>query len=127
MTASDLRWLQRFDNYQRALLVLDRGVQLARARGLTELEQQGLIQGFEFTHELAWNLLKDYLTHQGIAAVVGSRDATRLAFQNGLIADGELLMEMIRCRNQSSHGPRQQRQGQPVRQLRRTRQHRLIY
>lgn len=103
MTALDLRWLQRFDNYQRALLVLDRGVQLARARGLTELEQQGLIQGFEFTHELAWNLLKDYLTHQGIAAIVGSRDATRLAFQNGLIVDGELWMEMIRSRNQSSH------------------------
>jgi nucleotidyltransferase substrate binding protein (TIGR01987 family) len=92
MTASDLRWLQRFDNNQWALPVLDRGVQLARARGLTELEQQGLIQGFEFTHELAWNLLKDYLIHQGIVAIVGSRDATRLAFQNGLIADGELWM-----------------------------------
>ena len=103
MTGSDLRWLQRFDNFQRALLVLERGVQLAQARELSELEQQGLIQGFEFTHELAWNLLKDYLTHQGIAGVVGSRDATRLAFQNGLVADGETWMEMIRSRNQSSH------------------------
>ena len=103
MTSPDLRWLQRFDNFQRALLVLKRGVQLARSRELNELEQQGLIQGFEFTHELAWNLLKDYLTHQGIAGVVGSRDATRLAFQNGLITDGETWMEMIRCRNQSSH------------------------
>lgn len=103
MTGSDLRWLQRFDNFQRALLVLERGVQLAQARELSELEQQGLIQGFEFTHELAWNLLKDYLTHQGIAGVVGSRDATRLAFQNGLVADGEIWMEMIRSHNQSSH------------------------
>ena len=102
MTGSDLRWLQRFDNVQRALLVLERGVQLAQTRPLSELEQQGLIQGFEFTHELAWNLLKDDLTHQGIAGVVGSRDATRLAFQNGLITDGETWMEMIRCRNQSS-------------------------
>lgn len=103
MTNADLRWLQRFDNFQRALLVLERGVQLARSRPLSELEQQGLIQGFEFTHELAWNLLKDYLSHQGIAGVVGSRDATRLAFQNGLITDGETWMQMIRSRNQSSH------------------------
>ena len=48
----------------------------------------GLIQAFEFSHELAWNLLKDYLQYQGIASVIGSRDATRLAFQNGLILDG---------------------------------------
>jgi len=103
MTGSNLRWLQRFDNFQRALLVLERGVRLAQSRELSELEQQGLIQGFEFTHELAWNLLKDYLTYQGIAAVVGSRDATRLAFQNGLLSDGATWMEMIRSRNQSSH------------------------
>lgn len=87
MTDNDLRWLQRFDNFQRALLVLERGVRLAQSRELSELEQQGLIQGFAFTHELAWNLLKDYLTHQGVAGVVGSRDAARLAFQNGLISD----------------------------------------
>ncbi len=103
MTGSNLRWLQRFDNFQRALLVLERGVRLAQSRELSELEQQGLIQGFEFTHELAWNLLKDYLTYQGIAGVVGSRDATRLAFQNGLLSDGDTWMEMIRSRNQSSH------------------------
>ena len=103
MTGQDVRWIQRFDNFQRALLVLERGVRLAAERDLSELEQQGLIQGFEFTHELAWNLLKDYLNHQGIAAIVGSRDATRLAFQNGLINDGETWMEMIRSRNQSSH------------------------
>jgi nucleotidyltransferase substrate binding protein (TIGR01987 family) len=103
MTGNDIRWLQRFENFQRALLVLERGVQLAQQRELSELEQQGLIQGFEFTHELAWNLLKDYLTHQGIAGVVGSRDATRLAFLNGLISDGDIWMGMIRSRNQSSH------------------------
>lgn len=68
-----------------------------------ELEQQGLIQGFEFTHELAWNLLKDYLQYQGIEGIIGSRDATRLAFQSGLISDGESWMAMIKARNQSSH------------------------
>jgi len=103
MADPELRWLQRFDNFDRALQVLERGVRLAKERPLNELEQQGLIQGFEFTHELAWNLLKDYLQDQGIEGVIGSRDATRLAFQNGLINDGETWMTMIKARNQSSH------------------------
>jgi nucleotidyltransferase substrate binding protein (TIGR01987 family) len=67
------------------------------------LEQQGWIQGSEFTHERAWNLLKDYFTHQKVEGVVGSRNATRLAFQTGLISEGESRMEMIRSRDQSSH------------------------
>jgi nucleotidyltransferase substrate binding protein (TIGR01987 family) len=103
MDDPDIRWRQRFDNFERALQVLRRGVELARQRPLSELEQQGLIQGFEFTHELAWNLLKDYLTDQGISGIIGSRDATRLAFQNGLILEGEAWMAMIKARNQSSH------------------------
>ena len=103
MKEVDSRWQQRFDNYSRALQVLERGVALAGQRQLSELEQQGLIQGFEFTHELAWKLLKDYLQYQGIEAITGSRDATRLAYQNGLIAEGENWMAMIRARNLSSH------------------------
>ncbi len=103
MAETDVRWIQRFENFQRALLVLERGVQLALTRDLSELEQQGLIQGFEFTHELAWNLLKDYLQYQGIQGIIGSRDATRLAFQNSLILEGDTWMAMIRARNQSSH------------------------
>ncbi len=103
MADPDVRWRQRFDNFERALQVLERGVELARQRPLSELEQQGLIQGFEFTHELAWNLLKDYLQHQGIAGIIGSRDATCLAFHNDLISDGEGWMAMIKARNQSSH------------------------
>ncbi len=64
MKEVDSRWQQRFDNYSRALQVLERGVALAGQRQLSELEQPGLIQGFEFTHELAWKLLQDYLQHQ---------------------------------------------------------------
>ena len=103
MADPDIRWRQRFDNFQRALQVLERGVNLGQQRPLSELEQQGLIQGFEFSHELACNLLKDYLQHQGITGIIGSRDATRLAFQNDLISDGEGWMAMIKARNQSSH------------------------
>lgn len=101
--AEDIRWKQRFDNYLRAFETLRRAVDLARQRDLSELEQQGLIQGFEFTHELAWNVLKDYLEETGISGIVGSKGATREAFKNGLIVDGESWMDMIKARNLSSH------------------------
>ena len=99
----DSRWRQRFDNYQRALQTLSRAVALSAERPLSELEQQGLIQVFEFTHELAWNMLKDFLEAQGIAGLIGSRDAIRTAFKNGLLQEGETWMEMIKARNLSSH------------------------
>lgn len=71
--------------------------------GVSELEAQGLIQRFEFTHELAWNVLKDYFEYQGNIDITGSRDATREAFNKGLIDDGDGWMEMIKSRNKSSH------------------------
>lgn len=101
--AEDIRWKQRFDNYLRALQVLTDAVALAGERALSPLEEQGVIQAFEFTHELAWNVLKDYLEHQGVQNVVGSRGAVREAFRNGLIDDGQAWMDMIRDRNLSSH------------------------
>lgn len=99
----DIRWKQRFNNYSQALKTLRRAVALAGERDLSELEEQGLIQGFEFTHELAWNVLKDYLEEQGIIGIVGSKNATREAFKNGLISDGESWMDMIKARNLTSH------------------------
>ena len=99
----DIRWKQRFNNYLSALRTLTDAVELAGHRELSNLEKQGLIQGFEFTHELAWNVLKDYLEEQGFVGIVGSKDATRLAFNNGLLDDGQSWMEMIRARNLTSH------------------------
>lgn len=99
----DIRWQQRLSNLKRAMLSLDEAVALNESRGLSKLERQGLIQGFEFTHELAWNCLKDYLSDQGEQNIHGSKDATRKAFSVGLIEDGEVWMGMIRSRNLSSH------------------------
>lgn len=96
----DTRWKQRFYNYNKALSQLQKFIDKAE---LNELEDQGLIQAFEFTHELAWNVMKDYFEYQGNNAITGSRDATREAFQNGLIENGATWMEMIKSRNQSSH------------------------
>ena len=98
----DIRWQQRFNNYLKAFQTLVEAVELARSRELSKLEQQGLIQSFEFTHELAWNVLKDYLEDKGITGLIGSKDATRVAFQNGLIEQGENWMKMIETRNKTS-------------------------
>jgi len=99
----DVRWHQRLSNYRLALGRLTEAIELAEQRDLTSLEQQGLIQAFEFTHELAWNLMKDYFFWQGNAAITGSRDAAREAFSKGLLEDGAGWMEMIKSRNQTSH------------------------
>lgn len=99
----DIRWKQRFDNYCRALRQLTLAVELAASRPLSDLEEQGLIQGFEYTHELAWNVLKDFLEYEGITGIVGSRGTVREAFRRGLITEGEVWMAMIEKRNLSSH------------------------
>lgn len=99
----DIRWQQRFANYGRAMQNLGEAVALATERPLSNLEQQGLIQAFEFTHELGWNVIKDFLEFKGITGLIGSRDASRSAFKNELITDGEAWMDMIKARNQTSH------------------------
>ena len=99
----DIRWLRRFQNYQKAFTQLTQAVDLSHQRALSKLEQQGLIQGFEYTHELAWNTLKDFLETRGAAEIFGSRDTTRAAFTAGLIDQGEVWMQMIQSRNQSTH------------------------
>lgn len=97
------RWIQRFSNYQKALNALRQAVKLAEQRALTDLEKQGLIQGFEFTHELYWKTLKDFFKAKGRTDIYGSKDATREGFQNGLLQYGDIWMEMVESRNLSSH------------------------
>ncbi|MEO1766433.1 nucleotidyltransferase substrate binding protein [Thiobacter aerophilum] len=103
MLNPDVRWKQRFENFQRALQQLAAAVELRKTRPLSDLEQQGLVQAFEFTHELGWNVLKDYLEMEGIQGLVGSRSTVREAFKRGLIEDGEAWMDMIEKRHLSSH------------------------
>ncbi|MCH6201247.1 nucleotidyltransferase substrate binding protein [Aquiflexum sp. LQ15W] len=99
----DIRWEQRFENFSKALKQLESAVRLSKERSLSDLEEQGLIQTFEFTHELAWNVMKDYFYYQGNSQITGSRDATREAFKVGLVTDGEGWMEMLKSRNKTSH------------------------
>lgn len=96
----DIRWIQRLSNYKKALGQLQRFIDKG---DLSELEEQGLIQAFEYTFELAWNLIKDYYTHQGVTKIQGSRDAFKIAFNRGLISRGEIWMKMVDDRIQSVH------------------------
>ncbi len=99
----DIRWKQRFSNYKKTLANLNSAVELSQKRKLSELEKQGLFQSFEFTHELAWKVMKDFLEYNGISGIIGSRDAVRQAFSNGLVSNAEIWMESISDRNLSSH------------------------
>ncbi len=103
MGNNGIRWQQRLQNFNRALGQLNNAVLLSQQRKLSDLEQQGLIQAFEFTHELASNVMRDYFRYQGNDNIHGSRDASREAFQMQLISDGDGWMEMIKSRNQTSH------------------------
>ncbi|MDD6000904.1 MAG: nucleotidyltransferase substrate binding protein [Bacteroidales bacterium] len=102
----DIRWQQRFANYQKALKKLIEGVELLEEESLTQdledIVNEGLIQRFEFTHELAWNVMKDYAAYQGANEIRGSRDAIRYALRQDLISDA-LWMETINARNLTSH------------------------
>ncbi|MCT0216731.1 nucleotidyltransferase substrate binding protein [Synechococcus sp. CS-1330] len=98
--AEDIRWQQRFSNYNRALAQLETFVE---PPALNEREQQGLIKAFEYTFELAWNTLRDLLRSQGNTTLLGSRDTLREAFRLGLIEAGESWMLMIQDRNLTSH------------------------
>ncbi len=103
MAEQDIRWKQRFLNYQKAYSKLAEVVENNTLDKLSDLEKEGLIQRFEYTYELAWKVMKDYLEYQGITGITGSRDAIREAFQKGLIAEGERWMDMIKSRNQTAH------------------------
>lgn len=100
MENQDIRWKQRFQNYQQALVILQ---DFFTVENLNMREEQGLIQCFEYTYELAWNVMKDYFEHQAEEGINGSRDAIKLAFKRNLIQDGENWMDMIKSRIKSSH------------------------
>ena len=113
----DIRWKQRFSNFVKALYKLTQAVEYIRQNltddepvddndldyVLDEMIKEGLIQRFEYTHELAWNVMKDYAAYQGNTSIGGSRDATREAFQLQLVSDGKVWMDMIGSRNKTAH------------------------
>jgi nucleotidyltransferase substrate binding protein (TIGR01987 family) len=115
---NDIRWEQRFSNFNKALLKLSEAVDYIKTHlekneinleidsneeVLEEIIKEGLIQRFEYTYEMAWNVMKDYAYYQGNSEIGGSRDAIRYAFSSNLIENGEMWMEMIKSRIKTSH------------------------
>lgn len=112
----DIRWEQRFSNYVRAFEKLNQAVKKIKNefeidedgninddQFLDDIIKEGLIQRFEYTHELAWNVMRDYALYQGNSTIAGSRDASREAFTMELITEGKVWMDMIISRNKTWH------------------------
>lgn len=115
---NDMRWEQRFSSYNKALKKLTEAVNLLQEdfaendiefdikstdKVLEEVVKEGLIQRFEYTFEVAWNVMKDYAVFQGNAEIGGSRDAIRFAFASNLITNGDGWMDMLKSRVKTSH------------------------
>ena len=104
MPNEDIRWIQRFSNYRKALARLADAVALAEERELSDLEQQGLIQGFEFTFDLAWKTLQDILRERNNPEINGGPNPIiTYSHDNGYIQDYEAWKAMKKSRDLTSH------------------------
>lgn len=101
--ASPIRWKQRLENFERAILLLKEALEM-RPGGLSDLEKEGVVQRFEYTFELAWKTLKDYLVYSGVVFdQITPRRVVKQAFAARIIQDGQLWIEMLEQRNLMSH------------------------
>jgi nucleotidyltransferase substrate binding protein (TIGR01987 family) len=103
MAFVDISWAYRFDSFNTAVSKLEEAIIKEKKKTdsgdkdalILELLKDGVIHRFEYTHELAWNVMKDFLVHAGNTNIFGSKDATREAFAAGLIVEGDVWMDMI--------------------------------
>ena len=99
-THTDIRYLQRFENYKKALSLLEVA---CKNSPISLLEQDGIIQRFEYTFELAWKVLQDLFLYRGYEWISGPRLVIEQAFHDGIITDGDLWFDMLRSRNETAH------------------------
>ena len=102
MSKKDVRWVQRLNSYCTALDGLKEEVELSSERTLSLLEKKGVIKSFEYTYELAWNVIKDFYEFAGESWMHGSKDAFGTAFERGLVPDN-VLYKMIASRKNTVH------------------------
>ena len=96
----DVRWKQRFQNYEKAVTILEQATMISNP---DIFQKAGLIQFFESSYELAWNMLKDYLEDQGFTDIKSPRAALKKAFEIGLILNGHDWMNLLQDRNLTAH------------------------
>lgn len=99
MSQKEIRWRQRFDNFEKAFELLEENIDIVNS---TELERAGIIQFFEMAFELAWKVMKDYLEAEGFQ-VKSPKEAIKQAFQAELVEDGQVWMEALEDRNLTAH------------------------
>jgi nucleotidyltransferase substrate binding protein (TIGR01987 family) len=100
MENKDIRWKQRFQNFEKALKHLEEALQI---KNPDIIQTAGIIQFFEMNYELAWNTVKDFLEEQGFNDVKSPRDALKKAFEIDLVKDGHTWMELLLDRNLTAH------------------------
>jgi len=100
----DIRWVQRFDNFEKACKrVFEITESDKTVDDLSDLEREGLIQRFEYTFELAWKTLQDYLMYLGFEFQTGPNTTIQLAFENNILTDHDAWRKMAKARNLTSH------------------------
>ena len=99
---SDIRWKQRFDNLQRAYQRLRWALEIHQQDPDNDLIRMAVIKAYEFTFELSWKTLKDFLAYNGIDAKL-PREVLKQAFATGLVIDGQLWIDMLEERNLMAH------------------------
>jgi nucleotidyltransferase substrate binding protein (TIGR01987 family) len=98
------RWEYRFDNFKRAYFLLKEAIETSQEHALSPLEQEGVIQRFEYTMELAWKTMKDYLEHQNVVFdKITPRSVILNAFEAKVIGEGEMWQRALDARNKMSH------------------------
>ncbi|HHU25015.1 MAG TPA: DUF86 domain-containing protein [Bacteroidales bacterium] len=100
----DIRWLQRYSSYAKALNKILEVVESERSfADLSDLEKEGLIQRFEYTFELAWKTLQDLLIYMGYNITPGPNSVLRKSFEIGLITNHDGWRKMAKARNITAH------------------------
>ncbi len=102
ISSQDIRWKQRFQNYEKAFKRLSCAVKVVKSAPDDDLLQSGLVQTYEYTFEQAWKTLKDYLTLEGFE-VRSPRETIRQGFQSGYIMNGEDWLQALADRNLTTH------------------------
>ncbi len=101
MSDLDVRWKQRFESFGKAFELLQQALEL---QNLSALEREGAVQRFEFTFELAWKTMKDFLNASGVPLKEATpRSVIKAAFAAQVIGDGQLWIDMMLRRNEMSH------------------------
>jgi nucleotidyltransferase substrate binding protein (TIGR01987 family) len=100
MEQKDIRWKQRFQNFEKAFSRLKEGIEIENPN---ELERNGIVQRFEFTIDLSWKVMKDYLEEKGFSFKPSPKDTFRYAQENGFIDYAQALIDGFDTRNELSH------------------------